>query len=132
MARLIALFAAVAAIAAFALFAPVWLADAGAADDYPNRPIVLVIPLPPGGTVFNDIMARSVSDKMSAALGQKIVIENGNMGGSGTVGTREVAHAAPDGYTIILGYTSTLATGPGIFTRTSSYDPRARILRRSG
>ena len=40
-----------------------------AADDYPNRPIVLVIPLPPGGT--NDIMARSVSDKMSAGLGQR-------------------------------------------------------------
>ena len=64
-----------------------------AADDYPNRPIILVIPLPPGGT--NDIMARSVVDKMSAALGQRIVIENRNAGGSGTVGTREVAHAAP-------------------------------------
>jgi tripartite-type tricarboxylate transporter receptor subunit TctC len=95
--------------------------DVGAADDYPNRPIVLMIPLPPGGT--NDIMARSVSDKMSAALGQKIVIENGNMGGSGTVGTREVAHAAPDGYTIILGYTSTLATGPHLY-KDVGYDPR--------
>jgi tripartite-type tricarboxylate transporter receptor subunit TctC len=93
----------------------------GAADDYPNRPIVLVIPLPPGGT--NDIMARSVSDKMSAALGQKIVIENGNMGGSGTVGTRQVAHATPDGYTIILGYTSTLATGPHLY-RDVGYDSR--------
>jgi tripartite-type tricarboxylate transporter receptor subunit TctC len=92
-----------------------------AADDYPNRPIVLVIPLPPGGT--NDILARSVSDKMSAALGQKIIIENGNMGGSGTVGTREVAHATPDGYTIILGYTSTLATGPHLF-KNVGYDPR--------
>jgi tripartite-type tricarboxylate transporter receptor subunit TctC len=76
-----------------------------AADDYPSRPITLVIPLPPGGT--NDIMARSVADKMSAALGQQIVVESRNAGGSGTVGTRQVAHAAPDGYTIILGYTST-------------------------
>jgi len=92
-----------------------------AADDYPNRPIILVIPLPPGGT--NDIMARSVVDKMSAALGQRIVIENRNAGGSGTVGTREVAHAAPDGYTIILGYTSTLATGPNLY-RNVGYDPR--------
>jgi tripartite-type tricarboxylate transporter receptor subunit TctC len=92
-----------------------------AADDYPNRPIILVIPLPPGGT--NDIMARSVVDKMSAALGQPIVIENRNAGGSGTVGTREVAHAAPDGYTIILGYTSTLATGPNLY-RNVGYDPR--------
>jgi tripartite-type tricarboxylate transporter receptor subunit TctC len=91
------------------------------ADDYPNRPIVLVIPLPPGGTT--DIMARAVSDKMSALLGQRIVIENRNLGGSGTVGTREVAHAAPDGYTIILGYTSTLATGPNLY-KDAGYDPR--------
>jgi tripartite-type tricarboxylate transporter receptor subunit TctC len=91
------------------------------ADDYPNRPIVLVIPLPPGGTT--DIMARAVSDKMSALLGQRIVIENRNLGGSGTVGTREVAHAAPDGYTIILGYTSTLATGPNLY-KDVGYDPR--------
>jgi tripartite-type tricarboxylate transporter receptor subunit TctC len=92
-----------------------------AADDYPNRPIVLVIPLPPGGT--NDIMARAVADKMSATLGQRVVVENRNAGGSGTVGTREVAHAAPDGYTIILGYTSTLATGPRLF-KNVGYDPR--------
>src|ERR1700689_3892517 len=68
-------------------------------------------------------MARSVSDKMSAALGQQIVIENRNAGGSGPVGTRQVAHAAPDGYTIILGYTSTLATGPNLY-RDVGYDPR--------
>ena len=92
-----------------------------AADDYPNRPIVLVVPLPPGGT--NDIMARAVSDKMSTALGQKVVVEDRNAGGSGTVGTREVAHAAPDGYTLILGYTSTLATGPH-FYKDVGYDPR--------
>ncbi len=92
-----------------------------AADGYPTRPIILVIPLPPGGT--NDIMARAVSDKMSASLGQRIVVENRNAGGSGTVGTREVAHAAPDGYTLILGYTSTLATGPHLY-RDVGYDPR--------
>ncbi len=96
-------------------------ATAIAADDYPSRPIVLVIPLPPGGT--NDIMARAVADRMSDALGQRIVIENRNAGGSGTVGTREVAHATPDGYTIVLGYTSTLATGPHIFSN-AGYDPR--------
>jgi len=92
-----------------------------AADDYPSRPIVVVIPLAPGGTT--DIMARTVVDKMSDALGQRIVIENRNAGGSGTVGTREVAPAAPDGYTIVLGYTSTLATGPHIFSN-AGYDPR--------
>jgi len=66
-------------------------------------------------------MARAVADKMSEALGQRIA--NRNAGGSGTVGTREVARAAPDGYTILLGYTSTMATGPNIFSN-AGYDPR--------
>ena len=118
MARLTTALATLAALAALAVFGASRLS---AADDYPNRPIVLVIPLPPGGT--NDIMARSVSDKMSAVLGQKIVVEDRNAGGSGTVGTRAVAHAAPDGYTIILGYTSTLATGPHLY-KDVGYDPR--------
>ena len=113
--RLTAAVALLAAIVAFAMSGPL------AADDYPNRPITLVIPLPPGGT--NDIMARAVSDKMSAVLGQRIMVENRNAGGSGTVGTREVAHATPDGYTIILGYTSTLATGPNLY-KNVGYDPR--------
>jgi tripartite-type tricarboxylate transporter receptor subunit TctC len=115
LAKFATIFVALTAIAAFGATRLV------AADGYPNRPIVLVIPLPPGGT--NDIMARAVSDKMSAVLGQRIVVENRNAGGSGTVGTREVAHAAPDGYTIILGYTSTLATGPHIY-KNVGYDPR--------
>ena len=92
------------------------------AQSYPARPITLVVPLPPGGT--NDIMARAVADKLSAALGQQIVIENRAAGGSGSVGTRQVAHsAAPDGYTLLLGYTSTLATGPNL-VRNAGYDPR--------
>ena len=120
LAKLVSVLAALAAIAAFGS------SGLKAADEYPNRPIVLVIPLPPGGT--NDIMARAVSDRMSAALGQTIIIENGNMGGSGTAGTREIAHAAPDGYTIILGYTSTLATGPHLYKTSATI--RARISRR--
>jgi tripartite-type tricarboxylate transporter receptor subunit TctC len=115
LAKWMTLLAALAVCAAVASSLPL------AADDYPNRPIVLVIPLPPGGT--NDIMARAIADKMSAALGQRIVIENRNAGGSGTVGTREVAHATPDGYTLILGYTSTLATGPNLY-RNVGYDSR--------
>jgi tripartite-type tricarboxylate transporter receptor subunit TctC len=91
------------------------------AQSYPNRPITLVIPLPPGGT--NDIMARAVADKLSASLGQQIVVENRAAGGSGTVGTRQVAKAAPDGYTLLLGYTSTLATGPSMHANVG-YDPR--------
>jgi tripartite-type tricarboxylate transporter receptor subunit TctC len=81
-----------------------------AQSDYPNRAITLVVPLPPGGT--NDIMARAVADKLSAALGQQVVVENRAAGGNGTVGTRQVAKGPADGYTILLGYTSTLATSP--------------------
>ena len=80
---------------------------ARAQGDYPTKPITLVIPLPPGGS--NDIMARAVADKMSAALGQQVVIENRPSGGSGTVATRAVARGPADGYTLLLGYTSTLA-----------------------
>jgi tripartite-type tricarboxylate transporter receptor subunit TctC len=97
------------------------IAGPAAAQSYPNRPITLVIPLPPGGT--NDIMARAVADKLSASLGQQVVVENRAAGGSGTVGTRQAAKAAPDGYTLLLGYTSTLATGPSIY-RNVGYDPR--------
>ena len=114
LAGLMTFLAALATVAAFAASCPV------AAADYPDRPITLIVPLPPGGT--NDILARAVADKMSASLGQRIVVESRNAGGSGTVGTREFVHAPPDGYTILLGYTSTLATGPSV--RNVGYDPR--------
>jgi len=107
-------------VAIFAVLTALGTATA-TADKYPSRPITLIIPLPPGGT--NDIMARAVADKMSAALGEQIVIENRAAGGSGTIGTRHVAHSAPDGYTLLLGYTSTLATGPSIYHNVG-YDPR--------
>ena len=91
------------------------------AQDYPTKPITLVIPLPPGGT--NDIMARAVADKLSASLGQQVVVENRASGGSGTVATRAVAKGPADGYTLLLGYTSTMATGPHMFANVG-YDPR--------
>jgi tripartite-type tricarboxylate transporter receptor subunit TctC len=83
-----------------------------AQSEYPNKAITLVVPLPPGGT--NDIMARAVADRMSAALGQQVVVENRASGGSGTVGTRAVARGPADGYTLLLAYTTTLATAPYI------------------
>jgi tripartite-type tricarboxylate transporter receptor subunit TctC len=91
-----------------------------AAQDYPNRPITLVVPFPPGGSTT--IVARTVSDKMSEALGQSIVIDNRG-GAGGTVGTRAVSKSAPDGYTILLGYTGTLAIGPTLYGNVG-YDPR--------
>ncbi len=90
------------------------------AQDYPTKPITLVIPLPPGGS--NDIMARAVADKLSASLGQTVVIENRASGGSGTVATRAVAKGPADGYTLLLGYTSTMATGPHMYANVG-YDP---------
>jgi tripartite-type tricarboxylate transporter receptor subunit TctC len=94
---------------------------AAAQQDYPNRAITLVVPLPPGGTV--DIMARAVADKLGAALGQQLVVENRSGGGSGTVTTRTVAKGPADGYTLLLAYTSTLATGPHMFPNVG-YDVR--------
>ena len=58
------------------------LARPALAQNYPSKPITLVIPLPPGGS--NDIMARAIADKMTASLGQQVVIENRASGGSGT------------------------------------------------
>ena len=99
-----------------------------AAQDYPNRPITLVVPFPPGGSTI--IVARIVADKMGEALGQQIVIDNRG-GAGGTVGTRAVAKSAPDGYTILLGYTGTVAIGPTLLRRPPA-TTRARISRRSG
>lgn len=90
------------------------------AQDYPTRPITLVVPFPPGGSTT--VMARIVADKMSELLGQQIVIEN-RSGAGGTVATRQVAKAAPDGYTLALGYTGTLSIGPSLYNNVG-YDVR--------
>ena len=90
------------------------------AQDYPARPITLIIPFPPGGSTT--IVIRSVSDKLGEALGQQIVIDN-RAGAGGTVGTRALAKSEPDGYTIGLGYTGTLAIGPNLYSNVG-YDPR--------
>ncbi len=90
------------------------------AQDYPNRPITLVVPYAAGGG--NDAMARVAADKMSKTLGQQIVIENRG-GAGGTIATRQVAKADPDGYTLGLGGTGTLGIGPTLYGNVG-YDPR--------
>jgi tripartite-type tricarboxylate transporter receptor subunit TctC len=90
------------------------------AQSYPERPITLVVAFAPGGST--SIVARAVSDKMSEALGQKVIVDN-RAGAGGTIGTKAVAGSAPDGYTIALGYTGTLAIGPTLYTN-AGYDPR--------
>ena len=91
-----------------------------AAQDFPTRPITLIVPYTPGGG--NDAMARVVADKMSVALRQQIVIENRG-GAGGSIATRQVARAAPDGYTLGLGGTGTLAIDPTLYPNVG-YDPR--------
>ncbi|AMN39299.1 Bug family tripartite tricarboxylate transporter substrate binding protein [Rhodoplanes sp. Z2-YC6860] len=90
------------------------------AQDYPSRPITLVVPYSAGGG--NDIMARVAGEKMSPALGQQIVIENRG-GAGGSIATRQVAKASPDGYTLGLGGTGTLAINPTLYSNVG-YDPR--------
>jgi tripartite-type tricarboxylate transporter receptor subunit TctC len=105
----------------FLLFAAATLQmQPAAAQSWPERPITLVVAFAPGGST--SIVARAVSDKMSEALRQKIIIDN-RAGAGGTIGTKAVAGSAPDGYTIALGYTGTLAIGPSLYTR-AGYDPR--------
>jgi tripartite-type tricarboxylate transporter receptor subunit TctC len=94
--------------------------SAGMAEDYPSRPITLVVPYAAGGG--NDVMARIVAEKMSKSLGQQIVIENKG-GAGGSIATRQVAKAAPDGYTLGLGGTGTLAINPTLYPNVG-YDPR--------
>jgi tripartite-type tricarboxylate transporter receptor subunit TctC len=90
------------------------------AQTYPNRPITLVISFAPGGST--SIVGRVIADKMAQLLGQGIVVDN-RPGAGGTVGTKFVAKSEPDGYTILLGYTGTLAIGPSLYKEVG-YDPR--------
>ena len=106
----------IAALTCVALTGALGLARA---DDYPNHPVTLIVPFPPGGSTT--VMARNVADKMTAALGQQIVVENRG-GAGGTLGTRFVAKAAPDGYTILLSYTATMAIAPAMNSN-AGYDP---------
>jgi len=94
---------------------------AAIAQAYPTRPVTLVVPFPAGGG--NDALARAVAEHMSRTLGQQVVVENRAAGGGGTVATRAVAKAAPDGYTILLTYTGTLAVNPTLYPN-AGYDPR--------
>ena len=109
---------AVAAISMIAATLVVLGAAIGA--DYPVRPVTLVVPYPPGGGV--DAMARVVAAKLSDALRQQFIVDN-RAGAGGTIGTRAVAQAAPDGYTLLLGHTGTISINPSLYAH-AGYDPR--------
>jgi tripartite-type tricarboxylate transporter receptor subunit TctC len=93
-------------------------AAASLAQDYPARPITLVVPYPAGGG--NDVLGRLVAERMAKALKGAIVVENRG-GAGGTIGTRQVAKAAPDGYTMLIA-TSSLAINPSLYPNVG-YDP---------
>ncbi|CAN1569278.1 PBP2_Bug27 domain containing protein [Burkholderiaceae bacterium] len=92
---------------------------AHAQANYPNKPIRLIIAFPAGGST--DIVGRIVAQKLSERLGQPIIVENRG-GAGGTIGTDAAAKAAPDGYTLTLGTTSTMAVAPGAYSKLG-YDP---------
>src|SRR5215471_1679199 len=110
----------IALLAVAAIGSVIWPLATWAQSGYPERAITLIVPYAPGGG--NDVVARAVADSMSKSLGQPLVIENRG-GAGGSVGTRQVAKAAPDGYILGLGGTGTLAIDPTLYPNVG-YDPR--------
>jgi tripartite-type tricarboxylate transporter receptor subunit TctC len=108
-----------AVLAAAVLLAALQL-PATAQEKYPTRPITLIVPFPAGGGV--DAVGRIVADKLSAALGQQVVVDNRG-GAAGVIGTRAAVKAAPDGYTLVMAHTGTTSINPSLFTNVG-YDPR--------
>ena len=100
----------------FALAIPTASVDA---QEYPDRPIRLIVPFPPGGGA--DILARTVMPRVAQALGKPIVIEN-KPGAGGNIGAEYVAHAAPDGYTLLYGTNGTHGINASLY-RNLRFDP---------
>ncbi len=99
------------AVAAFVLVSP---AEAQAPATYPNRPVRLVVPFPPGGPL--DIIGRAIAQKLGDTWGQSVVVDN-RPGAGGNIGAELVAKAAPDGYTILMGALSTHAVNPSLYAK---------------
>jgi tripartite-type tricarboxylate transporter receptor subunit TctC len=89
------------------------------AQPYPAKPIRIIVGFAAGGPA--DVIGRLIGQKLSTILGQSIVVEN-RAGAGGTLGARAVAEAEADGYTLLLGNTSTLVIGPAVY-RNVGYDP---------
>ena len=98
-------------VAAFTTFA--------AAQDFPAKPVRIVVPWPPAGNV--DITARTVAPALGEALGQQVIVEN-RAGAGGRIGTEAVAKSAADGYTLLLGSSGTVTAGPAVW-KTLNFDP---------
>jgi tripartite-type tricarboxylate transporter receptor subunit TctC len=94
-------------------------AAGAAAQEFPSKPVRIVVPWPPSGNV--DITARTVAPAFGEALGQSVVVEN-RAGAAGSIGSAAVAKSAPDGYTLLLGSSGTITAGPAVW-KTRHYDP---------
>jgi tripartite-type tricarboxylate transporter receptor subunit TctC len=103
------------------LIALTLLAMPAAAADYPTRPVTLVVAFPPGGA--SDVLARILGRKLEQIVGQPFVIDN-RPGAGGNVAAEVVAHAAPDGYTLLAGNNAMLATNAALYKRIN-FDPEA-------
>ncbi len=103
----------------FTLAAALWVAPPALGQSYPARPVRLVVPFAPGGGT--DVIARSVAQHLSKALGGSVVVEN-RAGAGGTIGSDAVAKAVPDGYTLLMATNATMALAPGLYAKLG-YDP---------
>jgi tripartite-type tricarboxylate transporter receptor subunit TctC len=101
-------------LAALAIATGALLVPPAQAQDYPNRPIRIIVPFAPGGVADNS--ARVVSDKLGQRLNQQVIVEN-RPGASGNIGAEQVARAAPDGYTLLLGFDGTMVVNPHTFPK---------------
>ncbi|HMR32365.1 MAG TPA: tripartite tricarboxylate transporter substrate binding protein [Geminicoccaceae bacterium] len=108
---------AVIGLATAAMLAGAWSLPAAAA--FPDRPITMVVPFPAGGST--DLIARLVASRMTATLGQQVVVDNRG-GAGGNLGSAAVARAEPDGYTILMGTVATHALNPALYKK-MPYDP---------
>jgi len=103
----------------FLAFTTLWAHAQSPAAGYPNRPIKLIVTVPPGGAA--DFIARLLASKLSASMGQPVVVEN-KAGASGTLASDFVAKAAPDGYTLLQSSITTHGIGPHLMAKLP-YDP---------
>jgi tripartite-type tricarboxylate transporter receptor subunit TctC len=107
------------ALLPFALFAATAFVTGAAAQTYPSKPIRVIVGFAPGGPA--DVMARLIAQRMPAILGQSFIVEN-RPGAGGTIGAKAAADAEHDGYTLLLGNTSTLVISPVVY-QNIGYDP---------
>ena len=89
------------------------------AQDYPTRPITLIVPFPAGGGV--DVIGRIVAEKLSASLGQQVIVDNRG-GAAGVIGTRVAKAAPPDGYTLVMATSGSIAINPTLYAN-PGYQP---------